>query len=103
MTGVVLSIVLVVVVGALCVGVAAAGGGQGRRTARLEHRLAAVERKLDRLLDHLEVPTPEYPLAEVEACLSRGQKIQAIKVYRDATGVDLRTAKDAVERLAGER
>ena len=35
----------------------------------------------------------------VAALVARGKKIEAIKVYRDQTGVGLKEAKDAVERI----
>jgi ribosomal protein L7/L12 len=38
-------------------------------------------------------------LTRVTALLAAGQKIEAIKLYREATGVDLKAAKDAVEAL----
>ena len=41
--------------------------------------------------------------AEVAALLQRGQKLQAVKLYKERTGVSLMEAKQAVERLAGER
>ena len=40
---------------------------------------------------------------EVWSFLQQGKKIQAIKVYRELTGAGLKDAKDAVERMAGER
>jgi ribosomal protein L7/L12 len=41
---------------------------------------------------------------EIRALLSEGQKIQAIKLYRERTGVGLKKAKDAVEAIQrGER
>lgn len=36
---------------------------------------------------------------EIVDLLRRGQKIQAIKIYRDRTGAGLKEAKDAVEAL----
>jgi hypothetical protein len=65
-------------------------------------RLALVERKLDAVLDHLGVDLPEPHLERVEDLLGQGRTIQAIKAYREATGADLRDAKEAVDRL-GER
>jgi ribosomal protein L7/L12 len=44
---------------------------------------------------------PERPatgMAEVDRLVRAGRKIQAIKVYRELTGVGLKEAKDAVER-----
>jgi ribosomal protein L7/L12 len=39
--------------------------------------------------------------SEIEALISSGQKLQAIKRYRDETGVGLREAKDVVDRMGG--
>jgi len=38
--------------------------------------------------------------ADVYTLLSAGRKIEAIKVYRRLHGVDLKAAKDAIDRLA---
>jgi ribosomal protein L7/L12 len=43
--------------------------------------------------------TPPSPAA-IDNFLRGGQKIQAIKYYRELHGVDLKTAKDAVEARA---
>lgn len=40
--------------------------------------------------------------ADLLDLLRQGQKIQAIKVYRERTGAGLRDAKEAVERLAAQ-
>ena len=40
--------------------------------------------------------------ADLRTLLMAGRKIDAIKVYRRLHGVDLKTAKEAVERLAAE-
>jgi ribosomal protein L7/L12 len=40
---------------------------------------------------------------EVVSFLEQGQKIEAIKRYRERTGVGLKEAKDAVERMAERR
>lgn len=39
---------------------------------------------------------------DIRWLLMRGRKIDAIKVYRRLHGVDLKAAKEAVERLAAE-
>jgi len=41
----------------------------------------------------------DQALAEVSALLARGNKIAAIKRYRELTGVGLKEAKDYVDRL----
>ncbi|MFD7664460.1 ribosomal protein L7/L12 [Streptomyces sp. NPDC059788] len=67
----------------------------------LQRRLQYMDRKLDRIMEHLgiEEADPEG-MAEVDALLHKGQKIQAIKRYRELTGAGLKEAKDAVERRA---
>jgi ribosomal protein L7/L12 len=35
--------------------------------------------------------------------LAEGRQVAAVKAYREATGADLRTAKDAVDELARQR
>ncbi|MEY9855553.1 hypothetical protein ABH935_001157 [Catenulispora sp. GAS73] len=84
----------------------------------VEMRLAAIEEKLDRVLAHLgldgdgsgggnddgdsglglsrPIPVVTYE-AQLTALVQAGKKIQAIKLYREATGMGLRDAKDAVE------
>jgi ribosomal protein L7/L12 len=44
-------------------------------------------------------PEGEGGLAEVHALAAQGQKIEAIKRYRELTGVGLKEAKDYVDRL----
>lgn len=39
-------------------------------------------------------------LAAVRAALAAGESIRAVKIYREATGTDLLTAKNAVDRIA---
>ena len=79
-------------------------GSRSRNEPTSAARIAAVERKLDLIMKHLGVADqlpPQDP--EVVQHLMQGQKIQAIKVYRERTGVGLREAKDEVERIARER
>jgi ribosomal protein L7/L12 len=87
--------------------------GAGRKIQRMERKLDQVERKLDAVIEHLglDVAAPGLPplprlepgLDEVHEFLRQGQKIQAIKAYRESTGAGLKDAKEAVERIAGER
>ena len=92
---------LIVVAGVI---VAAVIAGLFRRIGSLENRLALLSRldaKLDVLLKHSGVrfdPYQDVPPA-VAAAVARGQKIEAIKEYRLARGVDLKEAKEFVEEL----
>src|SRR5262249_14105583 len=78
------------------------------RLASLERRIGAlsrIEAKLDALVTHAGIdfdPYDQVPQAVVEA-LRRGEKIQAIKLYRESTGVGLREAKEFVEDLQRQR
>ncbi|MFI1763566.1 ribosomal protein L7/L12 [Streptomyces sp. NPDC020800] len=69
------------------------------RFARADERLARVERKLDLIIQHMDLREELPRMDEVNALVREGKKIQAIKVYREATGAGLREAKEAVERL----
>ena len=76
-------------------------------------RIVELERRLDWLyratgygtaypgVSFPEAPAPglDVGLTEVHDLLRRGRKIEAIKVYRERTGVGLKEARDAVERL----
>jgi ribosomal protein L7/L12 len=76
------------------------GLGSSATERRLSRRLERMERKLDAIVAQLGVTVEEPGLAEVAALVREGKKIQAIKVYRENTGADLKEARDAVERLA---
>lgn len=75
------------------------------RLAKIEATLARLEDKVDFLYRTLEVryATPEERvppyIAEVRALLERNRKIEAIKLYREHTGLGLKEAKDAVEAI----
>lgn len=47
-------------------------------------------------------PTPEEKLAGIKECLYSGDHIQAIEIYREWKGVDLKEAKAGVEQLDRE-
>ncbi|WP_330252483.1 ribosomal protein L7/L12 [Nocardia sp. NBC_00565] len=67
---------------------------------RLERKIDRLERKLDLILEHLGIPSPDASLdyGEIDELLRQGKKIQAIKLYRELhTSAGLKEAKDAVE------
>ena len=101
----VLVFVFVLAVGALVVVVRACV----RPLERRMDRLSRMEGKLDAIMKHSAIafdPLEGMPADALEA-LRQGQKIEAIKRYRHATGADLKDAKDAIEealrRQAGDR
>ncbi|GHK03469.1 hypothetical protein SY2F82_52660 [Streptomyces sp. Y2F8-2] len=73
--------------------------GVEARIKRTDRRMARVERKLDLVLDRLGLHQGDPDLERVAALLRDGKNIQAIKVYREITGADLKEAKEAVERM----
>jgi hypothetical protein len=45
---------------------------------------------------------PDSTLEEIQKCLFEQSKIQAIKIYKEATGEGLKESKEAIERLDSE-
>jgi hypothetical protein len=71
----------------------------GPDTARLEARVARVERMLTMVMEHLGLELPAHPAADaIREAVDAGRKIEAIKLYREATGAGLAEAKDAIDR-----
>jgi ribosomal protein L7/L12 len=72
--------------------------------------IADLQRKFDRLADKLDLLLkangidPNSPAAlsdRVRKAVADGRKIEAIKLYREETGLGLREAKDAVDKIMG--
>lgn len=62
----------------------------------LEEKLQFLYRRLN--IDYLD-PNADPALApQVQEALRRGNKIEAIKIYRELTGVGLAEAKDAIDK-----
>ena len=71
-------------------------------------RLRRLESKLDLLLKHFQIADASLDVvdglsAEVRQLADAGQKIEAIKVHREQTGLGLKDAKDAVEAYLDRR
>lgn len=69
----------------------------------LQSRVRELEDKLEFLYRRLNIdymgPNSDPVLApQIQDALRRGNKIEAIKIYRELTGVGLAEAKDAIER-----
>jgi ribosomal protein L7/L12 len=64
-----------------------------------DRRLVRLERKVDLILAHLGLDPNQGVNPEVMELMKSGNKIQAIKLYRQQTGVGLKEAKDYVESL----
>ncbi len=67
-----------------------------QQVKRLEHQVAF-------LLDHLRLDFPEEMdpgiTSEVMALVREGRKIDAIRLYREITGADLKVAKELIDSL----
>ena len=61
--------------------------------------LKRVERKVDLLLAHLKIDPFSDLNQEILELMRSGQKIEAIRRYREQTGISLKEAKDYVEGL----
>lgn len=75
-------------------------------------QLDRIERKLDMLLSgvglgvgsaaspsHIPAPGDHPRMAEVRALVAANRKIEAIKIYREITGLGLKEAKDAIDAM----
>jgi ribosomal protein L7/L12 len=92
---------LVIAVAVGLVMVLAGAWAQERRTTAAQ--IAATQRKLDLVLDHLGIADQAPEQVEVVRCLESGQLIEAVRIYRRLTGTSLLDAKQAVDRIAEER
>ena len=75
--------------------------------AELTRRIVELERRKDLLFDHLKVEGPRLaPQAGelvngVQALLNRGDKLSAIALVREQTGMGLAEARRTVEQMVG--
>jgi hypothetical protein len=69
--------------------------------SRMGTLLYRVEAKLDLLLKQANIKFDPYANVprEIVDAVQAGQKIQAIKLYRESTGVGLKEAKDFIEEF----
>jgi ribosomal protein L7/L12 len=80
------------------------------RLALINRRLALLEQQVRLLSERVGVPCPTFASdvataghggvpAEVVSLARGGNKIAAIKLYRELTGAELREAKDVIDSL----
>jgi hypothetical protein len=65
------------------------------RVRQLEEKLEFLYRSLN--IDFLEPNTDPIRSPQIQEALRRGNKIEAIKIYRELTGVGLAEAKQAID------
>jgi ribosomal protein L7/L12 len=93
--------------------------GVDRELLEIKQRLALIETRLQQLFEHLDVkprggeggwwrgsgegsePVDPNSDPEIQDLLLKGNEIQAIKRYRELTGLGLAEAKAAIERAQG--
>lgn len=68
--------------------------------SRSERRVARVECKLDQVMRHLGLEEEVPRRDEILALVRDGKQVQAIKLYREATGAGLAEAKQAVDAMS---
>ncbi len=69
----------------------------GSGSSQDSHRLRAIEKKLDLIMANLGITFEGPADDEVLEMARRGDKIGAIKMYRERTGAGLKEAKDAID------
>ncbi len=70
----------------------------GSNDAAIMARLGQIERKIDTLMAALDVKIHGDNLEDIRELIKAGKLIEAIKAYRERTGLGLKEAKDAVDR-----
>lgn len=68
-------------------------------TVGANRHLKRLERRVDLILNHLGLNPNQDVNPQIVELLKAGQKIGAIKLYREQTGCGLKEAKDYVESL----
>ena len=89
--------------GLLLAAVGRTTGAAAREQARTAARLDRLQRSVDAIAAQLRVDVSEPQHPEVERLVEAGQKIQAIRRYREETGADLVSAKNAVDEMVARR
>ena len=74
------------------------------RELGIVERLSQLEEKVDFLLRHFNleanvIATPRGDLGDIEDLLRRGEKLEAVRRYRERTGVSLTEATKAIDAI----
>lgn len=75
---------------------------EARQSAENTGRLIRIEQKLDLILDHLGLDFQPFS-EEVRQAAAEGNKLLAIKLYRERTGAGLAEAKRDIEAYMSGR
>ena len=78
--------------------------GVDRHLLEIKQRLALVESRLDQIFEHLDIAPRESPEGgdavndpEIQDLLAKGNEVQAVKRYRELTGVGIGEAQKAIQ------
>ncbi len=69
---------------------------------RHTRRVAAMDRKLDAIIEELGIVDRVHDLTRVRELVRADDRVGAVKAYREETGAGLVEAKQAVDRIAAE-
>jgi ribosomal protein L7/L12 len=79
--------------------------GVDRHLLEIQQRVALIESRLEQLFEHLDLAPREAPGPgdavddpEIQDLLAKGNEAQAVKRYRELTGVGIAEAKKAIEQ-----
>jgi ribosomal protein L7/L12 len=82
--------------------------GVDRELLEIKQRVALIETRLQQLFDHLDIAPRESPQAgsageaindpEIQDLLIKGNEAQAVKRYRELTGVGIAEAQKAIQQ-----
>ncbi len=68
-------------------------------TTDVSNRLRSIERKLDIILKNLGIAEPAGDMEPIRDLVRQNRKIEAIKLYRERTGVGLAEAKAVIDGM----
>lgn len=74
--------------------------GSSQSPGAFDARLRAIERKLDIITKNLGLAAEQDNFEPVRDLVRQGLKIEAIKLYREQTGVGLAEAKAAIDQMS---
>jgi ribosomal protein L7/L12 len=74
-----------------------------RQQPRNDWRISQIERKLDIILQQLNIDINDTSLEEVRSRLARNKKVEALKIFRDLNpGISLKDAVSSVDAIDRE-
>jgi len=82
--------------------------GVDRELLEIKQRVALIETRLQQLFEHLDIAPRQSPATddpgtaindpEIQDLLAKGNEVQAVKRYRELTGVGIAEAQQAIQQ-----